>query len=181
MELKQYSRLTWGANKHILTKLLNGTVDQMLLYTAPVWWQNKWCQTKLRSIQRIILMTTIRSFKTISTLSALILSNAMPMEMRAQIQTMIAFLKRRRPFVNYHIKQSNFIPQLLQHCSIQPEKLDIPRKSYSTEHPDHSFPVSYLTEVSFHISVQETHQTSTSSRTDQRPRIALHVPQFSRT
>ena len=40
------------------------------------------------------------------------------MEMGAQMQTMMAFLKRRSPSIDYHIKHSNFIPQLLQYCSI---------------------------------------------------------------
>ena len=130
MELRQFSRLTWGADRNILTKLLNGIVDPMLLYAAPIWiesTQRKWCQTKLRSIQRLILATTLRSFKTISTSTALVLSGSVPMEMRAQNLAIQSQLKRyNSPAVRYHIHNSAFIPAVLRHCNIDPSQLDIP-------------------------------------------------------
>ena len=43
----------------------------------------------------MILMTTIRSFKTISTKAALILSNSIPTEMRAQKLATLSKLKRQ--------------------------------------------------------------------------------------
>ena len=72
----------------------------MLLYAAPIWvgaTDMKWCRNKLRSVQRLMLVTIICSFKPISSLSALILSRCLPMEMRAQalaIQSLIL----KKPF-----------------------------------------------------------------------------------
>ena len=54
MDLSRFPKLTWGANRDILTKLLTGIVDPMLLYAAPVWAEATkfgWCQKKLRSTQ----------------------------------------------------------------------------------------------------------------------------------
>ena len=70
MELGRYSELTLDPNRNILKKLLSGIVDPRLLYASSVWADAtnfEWCQTKLRSIQRLILTTTPRSFITIAT------------------------------------------------------------------------------------------------------------------
>ena len=72
-----------------------------LLYAAPIWVAAtgmKWCRNKLRSVQRLMLVTIIRSFKSISSLSALILSNSLPMEMRAQTLAIQSIIKNSFPF-----------------------------------------------------------------------------------
>ena len=87
MNLRRYSKLTWGANRNILSKLYNSIANPMLLYAAPIWanaTKFKWCKTRLRSVQRLMLMTTCRGFKSISSKSALVLTNSLPMEMTAQ-------------------------------------------------------------------------------------------------
>ena len=121
---KTIFKIHLSTNKNILKKLLNGIVDPMLLYAAPVWIEAtnfKWCKTKLRSVQRLILMTTIRSFRTVSTHSALILADALPMEMRAQTLATMSFLKRNSQSSLYHIQNSKLINKLLQQCSILPD------------------------------------------------------------
>ena len=127
MELRRYSKLTWGPNRNILKKLLNGIVDPMLLYATPVWadaTNAKWCQTKLRSIQRLILATTLRSFRTISTRTALVLSGSIPIEKRAKILAIQSQLKRyNSATVRFHMQNSAFTPAMLRHCNIDPSQL----------------------------------------------------------
>ena len=148
LELRRFSRLTWGANRSCLARLLNGIVDPMFLYAVPVWIEATkfgWCQTKMRSIQRMILMTTIRSFKTISTKSALIISNTIPLEMRAQNLALCSILKRQQRAENIY---GTVVQTILDDCSINPMELDTPRRSFHTTGlvPNHlPFTVSYPT------------------------------------
>ena len=106
----------------------------MLLYAAPIWVEAtlyKWCKNKLRSVQRLILPTILKSFKTISTPSALILSGSIPMEMRAQKLSIQSQIKRlNSPTTRFHMQNSCFITAILQHCSITLNQLDLPRDSF---------------------------------------------------
>ena len=84
--LRRFTKLTWGPDRKILAKLFNSIAEPKLLYAVPVWIEatsQRWCINKLRSIQRMMLITTIRSFKTISTKSTLVLANSLPIEKRA--------------------------------------------------------------------------------------------------
>ena len=117
----------------------------MLLYAAPIWIEatkKNWCKSKLRSIQRLTLMTTIRSFRTISTKSALILSNTIPLEMRAQNLSTQYFIRRSNSQTAiFHIKDNKVLSEILQSCSIVPSQLDIPRKSLNAEKRLNNIPV----------------------------------------
>jgi ribonuclease HI len=99
MELRRFARLTWGPIQRVLTTLFSSIAESVMLYAAPIWVQAtkyKWCVAKLRSIQRLILLTAIRSFKSASSKTALILNNCLPMEARAQSLAAKAMLHKKR-------------------------------------------------------------------------------------
>ena len=62
----------------------------------------------------MILITTIRSFRTISTKSALILSYSQPIEMRAQKLAIISTLKRKE-----HLTPGTITHQIIEKCNIK--------------------------------------------------------------
>lgn len=131
MELRQFYRLTWDASKKITAKLLQVIVVPLLRYAVPIWLEaiiRDWCIRKLRSIQQLILMSSIRSFKTISIKSTFILSNSTPLEMRANDE-------------NNHI-----LSTILEKSCINPSTLDFSWKSaftaLSIEQNKYSFPIS---------------------------------------
>ena len=124
MEIRQYSKLTWGANQNILSKLMTGIINPMILYAVPIWvdaTRYKWCTNRLRSTQRLMLTTTIRSFRTISAKAAIIISNSLPLEMRAQKLAAEFWIKKKR---DLHTNNSYVIPKLLTAFGINPKEDD---------------------------------------------------------
>ena len=95
MDLRRYCKLTWGPSRRILEIFLS-IAEPMLLYAALVWIRAikfRWCVKKLRSVQRLMLMTIIRSFRSISTRSGLVLTNSLLMEKKALHSAALATLK----------------------------------------------------------------------------------------
>ena len=96
----------------------------MILYAVPIWvdaTRYKWCTNRLRSTQRLMLTTTIRSFRTISAKAAIIISNSLPLEMRAQTLAAEFWIKKKR---DLHTNNSYVIPKLLTAFGINPKEDD---------------------------------------------------------
>ena len=126
-ELRQISKLKMG-------RLLHGIIDPMLLYGVPVWVEStrfKWCQNSLRSVQQTMLMIIIRSFKTISTKAALILSNSLPIEIIAQ--KLATLWKLKHQTTNLQDPSSTVVNGILNCCSINPDLLDHPGSSFDQQ------------------------------------------------
>ena len=97
MDLRRFSRLTWGPNSNLKKKIYESIAVPMLLYAAPIWSEAtkyKCCATKLRVVQRKMLVSTVRSFRSISFESTLILINSLPMKKRAKQLSALASLKK---------------------------------------------------------------------------------------
>ena len=97
MDLRRFSRLTWGPNTKILKRSYESISVPMLIYAALIWsdaTKYKWCVTKLRAVQRKMLVSTVRSFRSISIKSALVLTNSLPMEKRGKQLSALASLKK---------------------------------------------------------------------------------------
>lgn len=76
MALRRFPELIWGPNKQILERILLRIVEPILLYAAPIWitiTKSKRCDSQLRVVQRLMLMTIIRRFRSISTKSGFLL------------------------------------------------------------------------------------------------------------
>ena len=134
MNLRRYSKLTWGANRNILSKLYESIAKPMLLYAASIWvnaTKFKWCKTRLRSVQRLMLMTTCRSFKSISTKSVLVLTNSLPMEMTAQDLATRAAIKAADT-------KNPLILSILEKSGVDQAAVDKPSNSYLCKLPPYS-------------------------------------------
>ncbi len=76
-------RLTWGLSRDKLITIYKSIFLPKLLYGCVVWGgalRHTWCRKLLRATQRQFSLTISRSFKTNSTLSALILANIPPID-----------------------------------------------------------------------------------------------------
>ena len=97
LELRRYSKLTWGPNIRVLERIFLSIAEPMLLYAVQVWitaTKVRWCITKLWSVQRLMLMTITRSFRSISTRSALVLTNSLPMEKKGATHCSFSYFKK---------------------------------------------------------------------------------------
>ena len=97
MDLRRFSKLMWGPSKNILERIYLSIAEPMFLCAAPIWitaTKYKWCVTKLRAVQRLMLSITIRSFRSISTKTALVLTNSLPIEKRALVMSTLASIKK---------------------------------------------------------------------------------------
>ena len=88
----------------------------------------KRCVNNLRSVQRLILMAMISSFRSISTNSALVLANSVPIEKRALQLAAIATLKNYKP-------GNNLVNQLFRDTNIDPTIIDPPCVSHLMQIP----------------------------------------------
>ena len=76
--LRRLSRLNWGPSFKCLSHLYTSIIEPMMLYGVVVWadaLRRKWCQIKLRSVQRLMAISITRCLRTVSTPSALVLAN----------------------------------------------------------------------------------------------------------
>ena len=127
--LRRLSRLNWGPSSKCLSRLYTAILEPMLLYAVYIWadaLRYKWCQTKLRSVQRLMAISVTRCFRTVSTGTALVLANYIPMEMRALKLSVITALK--------HSCEYQYTPapirRLFLACSIKASELYIPVRSF---------------------------------------------------
>lgn len=75
-------RLTWGISREKLITIYKSIFVPKLLYGCIVWGgasRQKWCIKLLRADQRPLIIAISRSFRTNSTLSALVLANISPL------------------------------------------------------------------------------------------------------
>ena len=131
LELRRYSKLTWGPNIRVLERIFLSIAEPMLLYAVQVWitaTKVRWCITKLWSVQRLMLMTITRSFRSISTRSALVLTNSLPMEKRALHIAALATLKNS-------CSKNELVEGLLRQLMIEATDIDPPCPSYNLKIP----------------------------------------------
>ena len=103
----------------------------MLLYALPIWVDAtllNWCKAKLRSVLRLMLNSSIGSFRSTSLKSALILANETPIEMRAQELAVISSLK------GYH-SSSKIVRNIFANIDINILNIDFPCPSFHSSHP----------------------------------------------
>ena len=131
-ELRHFSKTTWGKNnKRVLLHLYKAIIDPMLLYAVPIWVDAtllNWCKAKLRSVQRLMLNSSIGSFRSTSSKSALILTNETPIEMRAQELAVISSLKGYQ-------SSSKIVKNIFANIDINILNIDFPCPSFHSSHP----------------------------------------------
>lgn len=84
--LKYCLRKSWGLNSNTLLTLYKSVVIPKLLYGCSIWCNSILkvsCKNKLRTVQRTMLKCITRSFNSVSTLSLLIISNLLPINLKA--------------------------------------------------------------------------------------------------
>ena len=116
-KLWQLSSLTWGASRRKLSKLINGSVDPMLLYAVPIWVDATWRGVKisqLRSIQRLMLTPITTDFRTISEKAGIVISSSVPIEMETDCEIVIK--RKKGPFTS----QLYSIRNIFAICDIDP-------------------------------------------------------------
>lgn len=78
--------MTWGLEAKTLRIFYDAVVVPTLLYGCSVWVaavKYKWCKKLLRQTQRMILRCIVRSFKSVATLSLIVMSNCLPIDLKA--------------------------------------------------------------------------------------------------
>ena len=86
--IRRCTRLNWGPNTKILKSFFQLVVNPTILYGSSIWLQatsKVWCQNRLQSTQRLMAITIIRGFKTISSTAAILLANLIPLHLHAQL------------------------------------------------------------------------------------------------
>ncbi len=84
--VQRYLRLTWGLNYKTLKLYYSAVLIPTMLYGVSIWapaLRYKWCKKLLRSTQRLMLKSMVRSFKSVSTSALIILSNTLPLDLKA--------------------------------------------------------------------------------------------------
>ena len=84
--LRKFLRLTWGLDTNKLITLYKAIAIPKLLYCVSVWCHailKKYCVKQLRTVQRCILKSITRSFNSVPMSSMLIISNLLPISLKA--------------------------------------------------------------------------------------------------
>ena len=84
--LRKCLRLTWGLDTNKLITLYKAIAIPKLLYCVSVWCHailKKYCVKQLRTVQRCILKSITRSFNSVPMSSMLIISNLLPISLKA--------------------------------------------------------------------------------------------------
>lgn len=79
--LNSSCKLKWGISADILRKIWSGVVEPMVLYASPAWAScidKKWLSNKLESLQRLIAIKIVKSFKCVSYEASMHLSGLSP-------------------------------------------------------------------------------------------------------
>ena len=138
--LRRCLRLTWGLDTNKLITLYKAIVIPKLLYGCSVWCHTilkKYCIKQLRTVQRCLLRCITRSFNSVPTPSMLIISNLLPINLKA-------FEISAQRF--FSLNNSNFTPSSLKAIGtvLSDVKLtssqDCNTRFHSTSHPPWSVP-----------------------------------------
>ena len=84
--LQRYLRMTWGLDYKTLQLYYIAVIIPTMLYGVSVWvsaLKFKWCKNMLRAVQRLVSKSMVRSFKSASTSALIVLSNTLPIELKA--------------------------------------------------------------------------------------------------
>jgi len=133
--LKYCLRKTWGINSNTLLTLYKSIVIPKLLYGCSIWCNiilKGSCKNKLKSIQRTMLKCITRSFNSVSTNSLLIISNLLPIDLKAfQISASRFLLLGPNEFSP---SSSKAIESVFANCDL---RLPVDRRSkyHSATHP----------------------------------------------
>ena len=130
--LRRLSKLTWGSSSQILSHLYRAIVEPMLLYGCFLWApavRRQTSVTKLRSVQRLMATTKIRSFRTISTNSSLIIGNWLPFDLRIRQLAILAGIKMNINFSTPYPGHVQFIRADINSCGLTLTDLDYPKPS----------------------------------------------------
>ena len=84
--LQRYLRLTWELDYKTLKLYYSAVLVPTMLYGVSVWasaLRYKWCKNMLRSTQRTMIKFMVRSFKSVSKPALIVLSNTLPLDLKA--------------------------------------------------------------------------------------------------
>ncbi|KAJ2939996.1 hypothetical protein O0L34_g14027 [Tuta absoluta] len=99
-QLARAAKINWGLSPEVIRTIYVAVVEPIVLYAASVWAdaaQKLTIQKKLLSIQRGFAQKICKSYRTVSTNAALILSGLIPLDLRIQECKKLYEAKRGRP------------------------------------------------------------------------------------
>ena len=85
--LSRHAKMSWGLQKEALLPIYQGAIIPMLSYGAPMWCKaitKEYNRRKIRSVQRLINIRIIKSFRTISFEASCIISGLVPLDLKIE-------------------------------------------------------------------------------------------------
>lgn len=104
-QLCRAAKISWGLNPEIIRTMYVAVVEPIIMYAASAWAgeTNKISiQKQLNAVQRGFAQKIIRSYRTVSLNSALVLSGLLPLDMRVREAAQLYEAKRGKPQETLH-------------------------------------------------------------------------------
>jgi ribonuclease HI len=130
--LRRLSKLTWGSSSKTLSYLYQAILEPMLLYGCFIWapaLKRRTLVGRLRSVQRLMATTVIRSFKSISSDSSFVITNWLPFDFRARQLAALTAAKLGLKQPSLFPGHVQFIFTELVSCGITLDSMDYPKPS----------------------------------------------------
>ena len=160
--LRRLSKLTWGSNTNILSRLYQAIIEPILLYGCFIWvsaLRRQSTVSNLRSVQRLMASTIIRSFKTISTDSSMVIANLLPFDLRARQLACLTYIKMSSNQNGHYSGHVRYIEKDILSCGLSKECIDYPKPAPLQALPPWSKPP-------FSILIDQKHLPSLSPKYD---------------
>ena len=145
--LNSCCKLKWGISPNILRTIWTGVIEQIALYGSPAWAScidKKWLSSKLESLQRLMSIKIIKSFKNVSYESSLHLSGLTPIMQRLKERCLTYAAKHSQHYLSLsHVPHINNILNLANSFDLD---IGVYEKGYQTCIPPYS-------QISPHIDV----------------------------
>lgn len=136
--VRRLFRLTWGLDTLKLKLFYTAVFLPTLLYGCSVWARAatmKGCQTKLKSVQRLMLLCVTRAFKSVSLNALLVIANVLPIELVVIEQTVKRFMyfsANQLEFSMFSQKSIQSYTTQILHC---PSSISYSKRFFSIHHP----------------------------------------------
>lgn len=113
INLSRFSSIQWGLNSNQLPKIYLNSIEQYIVYAAPVWWKterNSHLMRRILSVQRLPLLKICKAFHTAPNASLPVLCNILPINITLNIEVFmfkLFQLKDDAQFYEWRISPNN--------------------------------------------------------------------------
>jgi len=134
--LSRYCSQTWGLSSSIIRRLWVSCFEPIITYCSSIWYsstEKQWCFKQLESVQRLVAIKIIKSFRTVSYEASVTLANIRPIRYSVEKST-ICYVMKKQKYFHSNFLTSTAVKNTLARYNIQMIQLDYKTKSKRNEY-----------------------------------------------